>query len=328
MTGTARVPRVSIGLPVYNGVDYVGQSLDALLGQSFEDLEVVVSSNASTDGTDDLVRDYAARDPRVRFERLSTNLGAAANHDVVLRRARGELFKWASADDLYATDLVEQCVRLLDDHPDAVLAHSWTAAVDESGAVVQAHEYPLLTNSRRPSRRFRSMLRDGDHMPGAIRSDDFYGLVRADVLRRVRPHDSFYRADHVFVSELVLQGRFVQVPDWLYFRRHHGGRLSHDEATVRSWCASLDPRRADRLRNPTARLVGEMFTGYLGAVQRSPISAAEKRACVGHLASWAASRAGRRLGGADPGVPADEYDVVPQRRDLASRVVAGQGVGP
>lgn len=323
-----RTPRVSIGLPVYNGADYLAQSLDALLGQTYEDLEVVVSSNASDDGTDELLHEYAARDPRVRVERLPRNVGAAANHDVVLRRARGELFKWASADDLYAADLVEQCVRLLAEHPDAVLAHSWTAAVDEAGTVVQAHEYPLLTNSRQASRRFRSMLLDGDHMPGALRSDDFYGLVRADVLRRVRPHDSFYRADHVFVSELVLHGRFVQVPDWLYFRRHHGGRLSHDEATVRSWCASLDPRREDRLRHPTARLVGEMVTGYVGAVQRSPLDAAEKRACLRALAQWGASRAARRLGGGDPGVPAEEYDVAPQRRDLAARVVAGQAAHP
>ncbi len=80
------------------------------------------------------------------------NVGAAANHDVVLRRARGELFKWASADDLYAADLVEQCVRLLDQHPDAVLAHSWTAAVDEDGTVIQAHEYPLLHRARRAPR--------------------------------------------------------------------------------------------------------------------------------------------------------------------------------
>ncbi len=328
MSAPTRTPRVSIGLPVYNGADFLAQSLDALLGQTYEDLEVVVSSNASTDGTDDLVRAYAARDPRVRFQRLPRNVGAAANHDVVLRRARGELFKWASFDDLYAADLVEQCVGLLDDHPDAVLAHSWTAAIDDTGEVVQAHEYPLLTNARQASKRFRSMLFDGDRMPGAIRSDDFYGLVRADVLRRVRPHGSFYRADHVFVAELVLQGRFVQVPDWLYFRRHHGGRLSHEEATIRSWCASLDPRRGDRLRHPTVRLVGEMFTGYLDAVRRSPLDPAEKRACVRHLARWSATRVTRRLGDGDEGVPAEEYDVARGRRDLVARVVAGQGAHP
>ncbi|ANH36556.1 Spore coat polysaccharide biosynthesis protein SpsA [Nocardioides dokdonensis FR1436] len=319
-------PRVSIGLPVYNGEDYLAQSLDALLGQTYEDLEVVISSNASTDGTDDICRRYAVRDERVRYERLPRNVGAAANHDVVLRRARGELFKWASADDLYAADLVEQCVRLLDQHPDAVLAHSWTAAVDEDGTVTQAHEYPLCTAARRAPERLRSMLFDGDDMPGAIRADDFYGVVRTDVLRQVPPHGSYYRADQVFVTDLALRGRFVQVPDWLYFRRHHADRLSNDDTTIREWCAGLDPRRAQGWRHPTARLVGELVWAYAAALRHAPLTPAERRECERHLVRWALSRARRRVTGRSIGVPAEEYDVAADRRDLARRVVVGQGV--
>ncbi|UMG91536.1 glycosyltransferase family A protein [Nocardioides sp. TF02-7] len=149
-----RQPRLSIGLPVYNGGDYLAQSLDALLGQTFEDFEIVVSSNASTDDTDDTVRRYAAEDRRIRLVRQAENIGAARNHDVVFRHARGELFKWASADDLYARDLLERCVAVLDEEPDVVLAHSWTAAIDDRGELIQAMEYPLATDSpggRRPA---------------------------------------------------------------------------------------------------------------------------------------------------------------------------------
>ena len=79
-------PRLSIGLPVYNGADYLAQSLDALLGQTFEDFELIISSNASTDQTDDICQAYAARDRRIRFFRQPTNIGA---HPKQLRRRPG-----------------------------------------------------------------------------------------------------------------------------------------------------------------------------------------------------------------------------------------------
>ena len=151
-------PRLSIGLPVYNGADFLAQSLDSLLGQTFEDFELIISSNASTDGTDDICSAYAARDPRVQFFRQSTNIGAVPNHYFVFGQATGELFKWASGDDLYARDLLARCIERLDQHPEAVLAHSWTAAVDGTGTLIQAHEYPLATDSPVAAERLRSLL--------------------------------------------------------------------------------------------------------------------------------------------------------------------------
>ena len=140
-------PRLTIGLPVYNGEKYVAESIDALLGQSFTDFELIISDNASTDGTGDICRHYEKQDSRVRYFRQPQNIGLAPNHNFVVEQARGELFKWASNDDLYARDLLERCVDALDKYPDVVLAHSWTAMVDGSGAVTKAFEYPLNTAS-------------------------------------------------------------------------------------------------------------------------------------------------------------------------------------
>ena len=66
MSPGARVPRVSIAVPVYNGERYLRESLDGLLAQTFTDFELVIADNASTDGTETICREYAARDPRVR----------------------------------------------------------------------------------------------------------------------------------------------------------------------------------------------------------------------------------------------------------------------
>src|SRR5687768_13155946 len=118
------IPPLSIGLPVYNGEDYLEQSVDALLGQTFGDFELLLCSNASTDATDEICRRYERDDERVRFIRQPVNVGAAPNHMHVFHEARAPLFKWASGDDLYARDLLERCVQLLRDRPDVVLSHS------------------------------------------------------------------------------------------------------------------------------------------------------------------------------------------------------------
>ena len=119
-------PRLTVGLPTYNGEEYLAQALDSLLAQTFTDFELIISDNASTDATESIARAYAARDPRIRYVRHPRNRGSAFNHTYVIREARGEYFKWASDDDLYAPDLLERCVEALDNRPEIPLAHAWT----------------------------------------------------------------------------------------------------------------------------------------------------------------------------------------------------------
>jgi glycosyltransferase involved in cell wall biosynthesis len=281
------VPRLSIGLPVYNGEKYLAESLDALLGQSYEDFELIISDNASTDGTSEICHQYEKRDSRIRYVRQPHNIGCAGNHNYVVEQARGELFKWSSDDDLYARDLLKYCVDALDQLPNVVLAHSWTAMIDGSGSVTRAVAYPLATASVSAPERFRSLLFDSG-------GDDDGGVIRTSVLRRTPLHGSYYHADRTVITELALYGPFYQVPDWLYFRRDHPERLTRAFVDVRGWCANQDPRRADPLRHPTARLYTEYIWAYVAAIRRASLSAAEQRECYAHLARWVLSRVGPR----------------------------------
>src|SRR5215831_11779077 len=124
------VPRLSIGLAVYNGENFLAQSIEALLGQTYEDFELIISDNASTDGTAGICQRYAKQDSRIRYFRQPRNVGSAPNHNFTIHQARGELFKTASHDDLYARDLLRVCVAALDERPEVVLAHSWSALID------------------------------------------------------------------------------------------------------------------------------------------------------------------------------------------------------
>jgi hypothetical protein len=164
-----------------------------------------------------------------------------------------------------------------------ILAHAGQAVIDADGQVKVPYEYTLATDSPRAPERFRSMLFE----PGG---DDFYGVMRADVLRRVKPHDSYHHADRTFVTEIGLHGPFHQVPELLYFRRDHPTRAERANPSKRSRCVNLDPRRAGPL-HPTPRLLAEYVWGFVEAIRRAPLSTADRRACYRHLAAWMTSRA-------------------------------------
>src|SRR5580698_10572389 len=148
-------PRLTVGLPVYNGENYLAQSLEALLGQTYTDFELLISDNTSTDDTASICAHYQTADPRIRYIRQARNIGCAPNHNFVVGEARGEFFKWAAHDDLYAADLLERCVDALDKYPDVVLAHSFTALIDGSGTVTEAIKYAVNSASPSVSERFR-----------------------------------------------------------------------------------------------------------------------------------------------------------------------------
>jgi glycosyltransferase involved in cell wall biosynthesis len=274
------VPRLSIGLPVYNGENYLAESIESLLGQTYRDFELIISDNASTDRTADICREYAARDDRIRYVRQPRNIGAAPNHNFVVQQARGELFKWAAHDDLFGPELLRLCVDELDHHPKAVLAHAYMAIVDESGEVIETYDYTLATDSPHAPQRFRSLLLTEG-------GDDFYGVIRTDVMRRIAAHDSYHNAGRKLVAELALHGPFRQVPEVLFFRREHPGRGDR-LGSVGAVCRNLDPRRAN---HSIARLMVEYLQSLFVAVHRAPLSPADRRLCYRHLLSWLGGRA-------------------------------------
>ena len=284
MSTTAAVPRLTLGLPVYNGERYLAASLDALLAQTFTDFQLIISDNGSTDRTGEIARHYEAADSRVRYVHHPENRGSTFNHNYVVEQARGEFFKWVSDDDLYAPDLLQRCIDALDSRPEIVLAHAWTAFIDDAGTITDPIEYALTTDVPDPVERFRSVLyTDG--------GDDIYGVIRMSVLRQIAPFGSYHWADRTFVGELALHGPFHNVPDYLYFRRDHPMRTSRvGRNNIRRRCARLDPARGNRWRHPVVRLVGEYLLAFLAQQsRRAPISPRDRWRCRKELAVWVAA---------------------------------------
>jgi glycosyltransferase involved in cell wall biosynthesis len=308
------IPALSIGLPVYNGENYLAEALDSLLAQTFGDFELIISDNASTDSTAAVAARYAASDARIRIFTQPTNIGAALNHNFVFRQARAPYFKWASHDDVYAPTLLERCLDLLGQRPDAVLAHAFEAFIDADGVVTETVPYNLQTATSDAAVRFRSMLFD--------LGDDMYGVIRSAELRRTRLFGSHHHSDRTLTTELALRGPFVQVPEVLYFRRDHPGRAERARTTAQSRAANMDPRRADRLRHPLARLIVEYVWAYVRMIRSAPLSTGERLRCFGSLTQWLASRclpkSSRHLENSpDPAV----------RAKAGRRFAAGSGTG-
>jgi glycosyltransferase involved in cell wall biosynthesis len=279
MSHTAANPRLTLGLPAYNGEQFLAEAVDALLAQTFTDFELIISDNGSTDATGQIAQRYVAQDPRVRYIRHPVNRGSSYNHNFVIEQARGEFFKWVSDDDLYAPDLLQRCIDALDTRPEISLAHAWTAFIDDHGQITHKVDYPLTTDVSDPVQRFRSLL---DTQGG----DDIYGVIRMSVLSQVAPFGSYHWADRPFVAELALHGPFHNVPEFLYFRRDHPDRTTRAGMDIRKRCSRLDPARANRWRHPLLRLVGEYVLGFISAIGRAPISRRDRWRCRWVFLIW------------------------------------------
>src|SRR5215470_5950299 len=148
--------RVSIGLPVYNGAHFLKEALDALLSQTFGDFELIISDNASTDGTQEICRAYASIDRRIRYYRHEQNRGAAWNHNNVFRLSTSEYFKWAAHDDVCAPQYLERCVKVLDHTHVTVLCYTQSIIIDEHGKHLRHYSARCGVRSPRPYERFRN----------------------------------------------------------------------------------------------------------------------------------------------------------------------------
>src|SRR5713101_1415350 len=117
-------------MPLRNAERHLTEAFDSLLAQEYQNLELIVSDNASTDATESICRAYAAHDKRIRYHRAGTNLGAVRNFNRVFELAQGEYFMWAAHDDLRAPGFVSCGVAALESHPDAVLCCTDVGFID------------------------------------------------------------------------------------------------------------------------------------------------------------------------------------------------------
>jgi glycosyltransferase involved in cell wall biosynthesis len=267
------VPLVSIGMPVRNGEPFLRASVESLLCQTFEDFELVISDNASTDATGDIIRGYERQDPRVRVLASGVDRGLAWNWNRLLPLTSGKFFKWAAADDIHLPDYLQRAVALLERDGGAVLAHCATGVLNEEGEVRTEVASPYNFAAETAHERFFELTRrHGD-------CGDVYGLMRRDVLMRTGLHGAFPRSDRVLLAELGLYGRLERNEECLFLRREHRARVTRIYSLNERY-AVYSGRRNPQWPFPTWRLFGQ----YSNALWRSTLGARDKALCGRSLA--------------------------------------------
>lgn len=271
------VPRVSVGMPVYNGARYIAQAIDSILAQTFSDWELIISDNASNDATGQICQSYVSRDDRVRYYRNEWNRGAAWNHNRVVQLARGEFFRWQSHDDYCDETFLEKCLAVILSDPDAVLCYPQFVRIDEEGRRLGVKSSRVLGSASAPER-FHSLIHRRDSC------EEIYGITRTSIIRQTTLIGPYSCSDDIFLAELVLRGEFREVPEPLFFYRIHSAQSTKAYPSRTERMAWFNPFASQRLSMPFARLL----VSYITLVWRSPLSWRERTQCYRSLIGWVA----------------------------------------
>ncbi len=259
------LPRIAIGMPVYNGERYLEETLDTVLKQTYYDFALIISDNASTDRTEEICRDFASKDSRIDYIRNPINLGASQNYKRCFDPAQSEYFRWQNADDPIESTLLERCIKILDEYPDVVLAYGKSKIIDEHGVFTEDYDDNLDLPQDRASDRFLAFTRN------VGLQNLMYGLIRREQLANTALLGNYVSSDINLIGELTLYGKFKEIPVHLFNRR------MHPEAS--SWDRKDDERQREFWAPSKGKMVMQTWRSnyeYYKAVLKAPIPTKEK----------------------------------------------------
>ena len=219
------MPLVSIGVPIYNEERFLAEALSALAEQSYRNLEIIISDNASTDQSEKIGRDAARRDSRIEYMRQTSNVGSAANFELVRARAKGRYFMWAAGHDIWSPQLVEKAVQLMESEPSVVLTSASVVWIDAEGATLD------IRSDHTDSRGMDAIQRFNTVLWGSM--NPILGVIRVDALDATDVDLRMVGSDLVLLGQLALIGPFALVDDATFSRRVVRSPESYDKRVKR-----------------------------------------------------------------------------------------------
>ena len=211
------MPQVSVIMPVYNGEMYLAEGIDSILEQTFEDFELIIVDDCSTDGSAAILRDYASRDERIRLIQHNRNRGSASARNSGIAASRGEFIAAMDCDDISLPQRLEKQVAFLRSLPNTAVVGSFLQIVsaDKTGLWIQKY----------PQQHALIVLYWGIGR-GAVAGAAF--MARRDILMSVGGYEESSKIadDTALFSRLFWKTRFANLPHALYQYRHHDEQKS------------------------------------------------------------------------------------------------------
>ena len=208
---TVVIPKVSIGMPVYNGERYIRPAIESLLAQTFTDFELIISDNCSTDNTKAICLEYMAKDSRIKYKQQQQNNGALSNFMFVLHESSGEYFMWAAADDYWSHNWLELLIADLKENINIAFGH--VVGISEAGLITDRYGYRRFSQNKF-IRSIQLFLSEEYH----YKANFIYGLYRRTEVLKYQFHNTF-GGDNIFVYEVVQNGGLSTNPNILLFKR-------------------------------------------------------------------------------------------------------------
>ncbi len=264
-------PLVSIGVPVRNGEAFLAEALDLLVKQTYRNIEIIISDNLSTDGTDDIIQRFACVDDRIRVFKQDRSLTAFGNFRFVFEQARGDFFMWAACDDRRSLDYVEQLLLSLQDRPEASLAFGEVAETSDllKWRDAKPFPYPFETSPQ-------DSVRERLTRYTRINCLHIYGLIRTSALRAYQWMDIDNGPDIPLLVHLSIVGQLVRAGGGrFYYYTPPVAKTLKERAMVNSlrrlkpcpeirlaWACALTAHRSSRRQGDAISVAMAFFIVY------------------------------------------------------------------
>lgn len=277
------LPLVSIGVPVYNDEKWLRRSLDHLLQQDYYNIEIVIADDLSTDGSSKICREYADKDPRIRFFQNKFNFGAVGNHRFVFELSTGDYFAWGSGHDYFHPSFVSRCLEILEQDKSVIHCCYQTLIIGVDGSPEKTTTDVLDTRGLNPAQRYMKVLK------GAVTNADiFYGLYQAKALSQSNPYRNIFGGDLVFLAEISLLGATVQLDEVLHYRQRN--RYESPEQAEERWIDIMIQPRGFCLEAAAPWL--DMVYDYIKVIHCSSLSLSDKELLSGEVVAYCKKRFG------------------------------------
>ncbi len=270
---------VSIGMPVYNGERFIRQSLESLLAQDYENFELIISDNASTDASPEICREYLAKDKRIQYFKNERNLGAADNFNRVFELSSGKYFMWAADHDLWHPTFISRCISILETEPDVILVYPLAVYIDMEGNSlgmrcdrIDCRGMPLVS-------RYKYFMRNFNY------GWSIHGLIRREALAKTAGFRKIWGCHLALEAELSLIGEYALVNEPLFFPRKN--RPDEDQETRKNRVFyEVDPVSADeKCKRSYSYVYCEYYKALIETIANFPLGIREKLDLISFIAA-------------------------------------------